>query len=83
MYMLEYVVKKPQEEQRHLLSVVAMGFNGAAFPPSHSLSASLSPCSTWTMEEPPVFSVSERAITLPVVSVCRSLCKPFFREQKV
>eukprot|EP00884_Botryococcus_braunii_P006178 jgi/Botrbrau1/15561/Bobra.0274s0005.1 len=28
MYELEYVVKKPQEQERHLLSVVALGFNG-------------------------------------------------------
>jgi PsbP len=31
MYELEYVVKKPQEQERHLLSVVALGFNGVLF----------------------------------------------------
>jgi len=28
MYFIEYTVKKPSQEQKHLLSAVALGFNG-------------------------------------------------------
>lgn len=28
MYFIEYTVKKPSQEEKHLLSAVALGFNG-------------------------------------------------------
>ena len=28
MYFIEYTVKKPSQDQKHLLSAIALGFNG-------------------------------------------------------